>query len=147
MTNAQILSMSINEWIKPIITTGVNNFVGKNQFTAILGHLISPDLLLQSVENHLSLPLISQYIEKLPDDTIPGFSMEVIDGMIATRAEQGPLPIPMLGVQLTPDAFRNLKSICEQNFKEYAQSAEATTPATIEEISTKTTKTTKKIDE
>ena len=44
--------------------------------------------------------------------------------MIATRVENGALELPMLGLRLTPDAFRNLKKICQTNFKNYSEQPE-----------------------
>lgn len=120
MTNAQILTNSINEWITPIIEKGFQALANRNQITFLLSNLITPDRLANAVKEHLSIPLIQEQISKLPDAIIPQFSLDIIDGMIATRVEQGALELPMIGLRLTPDAFRNLRQICAQNFETYS---------------------------
>lgn len=124
MSNAQILANSINEWVTPIIEKGFENIAGQNQITFLLSNLITPERIAQAIKQHLSIPFIEQQLAKLPDEVIPGFSLEIIDGMIQTRVERGALEIPMIGVRLNPDAFRNLKHICETNFKMYAEKSE-----------------------
>ena len=90
-----------------------------SQMMGIIGSIISPQRLITAMKNNLGVPILEQYISKVPDAMIPNLAMEIIDGMVATRVEQGPLDIPMIGVRLTPDAFRNLKAICESNFTTY----------------------------
>lgn len=124
MNNAQILSNSINEWISPIIEKGFQGLANQNQLTFMLSNLITPDRLLKVVQEHLSIPFIYEQVSKLPDAIIPDFSLDVIDGMIQTRMEKGALEIPMIGIRLTPDAFRNLRSICQKNFEAYGTPAE-----------------------
>lgn len=117
MTNAQILTYSLNEWMTPIIEGAMS--ASRNQMMGIIGSIISPQRLTAALKNNLGVPLLEQYISKVPDAMIPNLALDIIDGMIETRTEQGPLDIPMVGVRLSPDAFRNLKAICESNFTTY----------------------------
>ena len=117
MTNAQILATSLNEWMSPIIEGALSN--NRTSMMSIVGSIISPQRLIAAVKNNLGVPVLEQYISKVPDAMIPNLALDLIDGMIETRVEQGPLDIPMIGVRLTPDAFRNLKAICESNFTTY----------------------------
>lgn len=117
MTNAQILTTSLNEWMSPIIERALA--ANNSQMMGIIGSIISPQRLITAVKNNLGVPILERYIAKVPDAIIPNLAMELIDGMVATRIEQGPLDIPMIGMRLTPDAFRNLKAICESNFTTY----------------------------
>lgn len=121
MNNAQILAESINEWMRPIIEKSIQGLAGQNSITYMLSNLITPERLLKSVQEHLSIPLIYEQVSKLPDAVIPAFSLDVIEGMIQTRVEAGPMELPMLGIRLTPDAFRNLKEICGRNFETYGE--------------------------
>ena len=117
MTNAQILATSLNEWMSPIIEGALSN--NRTSMMSIVGSIISPQRLIAAVKNNLGVPVLEQYISKVPDAMIPNLALDIIDGMIETRVEQGPLDIPMVGVRLSPDAFRNLKAICESNFTTY----------------------------
>lgn len=124
MKNAQILANSINEWVSPIVEKAMQGFASQNQWAFMLSNLITPGRLMKAVQEHLSVPLIYEQVSKLPDAVIPEFALEVIEGMVQTRMEKGPLDVPMLGIRLTPDAFRNLHAICKQNFEAYADNAE-----------------------
>lgn len=95
----------------------------QNQLTFMISNLITPARLTAAVKDNIGLPLIEQYVSKVPDSMIPGLASDLIEGMIATRVEKGPLDIPVAGVRLTPDAFRNLKAICEKNFSSYGEKA------------------------
>ena len=117
MTNAQILTTSLNEWMSPIIEGALSN--NRTSMMSIVGNIISPQRLTAALKNNLGVPVLEQYISKVPDAMIPNLALDIIDGMIETRVEQGPLDIPMVGVRLSPDAFRNLKAICESNFTTY----------------------------
>lgn len=121
MTNAQILVNSLNEWATPIIEKAFKGLANQNQFTFMLSNLITPARLTASIKEHLGLPMIHQYISKLPDESIPGLFLDLIDGMAETRIEKGPLDIPGIGIRLTPEAFKNLKAICEKNFESYSE--------------------------
>lgn len=123
MTNAQILVNSLNEWVTPIIEKAFKGLANQNQFTFMLSNLITPARLTSSIKEHLGMPMIHQYISRLPDEAIPGLALDLIDGMIETRVEKGPLDIPAIGVRLSPDAFKNLKAICEKNFESYSEPA------------------------
>ena len=124
MTNAEILVNSLNDWVTPIIEKGFKNLANQNQITFLLSNLITPERLAKSIKEQLSIPLIHEQIAKFPDAIIPNLSLDIIDGMIATRVENGALELPMLGLRLTPDAFRNLKKICQTNFKNYSEQPE-----------------------
>ena len=117
MTNAQILATSLNEWMSPIIEGALSN--NRTSMMSIVGNIISPQRLIAALKTNLGVPVLEQYISKVPDAMIPNLALDLIDGMIETRVEQGPLDIPMVGVRLSPDAFRNLKAICESNFQTY----------------------------
>jgi hypothetical protein len=119
MTNAQILIESLNTWITPIAERGLQNLANKNDITFLISNVISPNRLLKSIKDFVGVPYIHEYISKVPDNLIPDLALDLINGMIETRVEQGPLEIPFLGLKLNPDAFRNLKNICEQNFEQY----------------------------
>lgn len=124
MTNAQILATSLNEWISPIIEGALSN--NRTSMMSIVGSIISPQRLTAALKNNLGVPVLEQYISKVPDAMIPNLALDIIDGMIETRTEQGPLDIPIAGVRLSPDAFRNLKAICESNFTTYKQQSNET---------------------
>lgn len=125
MTNAVILANSVNEWLTPIVEAGMQRIASKNTMTYMLSSIISPQHIMRSVHEYLSVPLLHKYISKVPDEFIPEFSLSIIDGMVETRLEQGALSVPFLNMSLNPDAFRSLKSICEKNFRTYGTKPEA----------------------
>jgi hypothetical protein len=122
MKNAEILINSLSQWASPVIEQAVSN--SGNMVLQATQKLISSDWLVKSVMNDLGMPIIKQYIERLPDEQIPKFSLNIIDGMIDHRVKNGGLEIPVLGVRLSPDAFRELKDICESNFRQYGEVSE-----------------------
>ena len=124
MTNAQILIESLDAWITPIAEKGIQNIANKNNITFLISNIISPNRLIKSIKDYVGIPYIHEYISKVPDDLIPGLALDLIQGMVETRVEKGPLEIPILGLKLNPDAFRNLKSICEKNFEQYKNNTE-----------------------
>lgn len=130
MTNATILANSVNEWLTPIVNVGMQRLASKNTMTYMLSSLISPQRLMHSAKEHLSVPMLHKYISHVPDELIPNFSLSLIDGMVETRLEQGALAIPFLDMRLSPDAFRELKAVCEKNFETYGVKPEQTNDAT-----------------
>lgn len=121
MTNAQILINSLDEWVTPIIEKAFNGLAGQNQLTFMLSNLITPARLTAVIKDRVGIPMLEQYLAKVPDDMLPGITLDIVDGMIATRIEKGPLDIQAVGIRLTPDAFKNLKAICEKNFQAYTE--------------------------
>ena len=124
MKNSEILVKSILDWINPITKKAMENISNGNTVFSFVNRLIDPDWLSESVVNHLGMPYIRKAIERLPEESIPKFSMEILDGMIQKRVKDGGLVIEALGLIIEPDAFKNLKSICEANFNQYAEGDE-----------------------
>ena len=115
MKNAEILIKSLTDWATPIIEKSMSS----GNSLGFLSQIISPQYFINSTFNNLGLPVAKKYIEKIPDEVIPNFSLDLIDGMIETRKENGELFIPVLNAGITPDALKNLKKICEDNFEQY----------------------------
>ena len=121
MKNSEILVQSLSQWSEPIIETAMQSMAGGNSTFSFVKNLISPEWISRSVMEHLGLPYLKQMIGKLPEDAIPQFSLDLIDGMIDKRVKEGSLDIPTIGIRLNPDAFRNLKGILEKNLNQYSE--------------------------
>jgi len=121
MKNSEILINSISEWSTPIIQKAMQGLSGNDMMFSIVQNLISTEWLSKSIMNYLGLPFLKQMIEKIPEDSIPDFCMNLIDGMIDKRTKDGKLAIPAIGIALNTDAFRELKEICESNFSLYRE--------------------------
>lgn len=122
MKNAEILSKSLLEWTTPIAEKAMQGLASNNLAFSFVQQLISPEWVAKSVVNHLGLPYIEQAVSKLPDESIPQFSLDLVSGMIDKRVKDGALDIPAAGIRLSPEAFKNLKLILESNFKQYKES-------------------------
>ena len=124
MTNAEILSRTIDDWLGVIVTETLGNMAKKNQMTFFLSQLITPEQLMGSIRQHLVGPMIYDFIGRIPDSQIPPLSVSLLDGMIDTRKKNGALPIPLLCGNFTPRTFETLKEMCEKNFSEYSEKPE-----------------------
>lgn len=118
MTNKEIVINSIDEWITPIVSGAMQR---APQSLGVLSSIIRPEYVIKAVKTHVGLPMISQYLAHVPDETLPDMALELIDGMIETRKADGPLEIPIIGVKLSPDAFRHLKDILVNNIEQYTE--------------------------
>ena len=122
MKNSEILIKSLSEWANPIVIKAMQGSDNKALF--YIQNLISPERLSNSLMNHLGLPFLKQTIENVPDELItPNFASDLIDGMIEKRVKEGVIKVPFIGVGLNPEAFRELKEICERNFGQYRENA------------------------
>ncbi|MFI3306716.1 MAG: hypothetical protein R3Y68_09445 [Rikenellaceae bacterium] len=128
MKNCEILVQSLDEWITPIATKAASNLANNNIASAFVAELIDPGYAIDVLKNLLGLPEVLDFASMLPDKRIPDLTANMIEGMIQKRVASGSLRIPILGVRLTPDAFRNLKQICISNFEEYSETLAAPEP-------------------
>lgn len=126
MTNAEILTQTLKDWVDPIIGKAVDKMMGGGggMFGGLVGNLIDPTDLTATVTNQLGIPILNDAVTKIPDKLIPNFANSLMDGFIKKRKSAGPLAIPLLGVRLTPEAFTNLKDAFNSNLKEYGESEE-----------------------
>ena len=120
MKNSEIVVKSLQEWAIQIVNQAMRDGGGSTVF-GIVGSFISPVYLANTLIEYVATPYLNKIIGGVPDDVLPGLSSKIVDGMIDERVKKGALPIPMLGVQLMPDAFRSLKGILEGNFAQYGE--------------------------
>ncbi len=126
MTNAQILTNSINQWCAPIFQMAINSIANQSTIGFFASQLISPERAISSLQQHLAVPYLHAMVSKLPDEIIPNLALDFIQGMVETRVKSGAIEVPFLRMQLGADAFRQLHSICEANFKEYGDNTPLT---------------------
>ncbi len=129
MTNAQILSESLNQWASPIIAGYIDHVAQQSQIGYFVSSLISPQRLMGSLQQYVAAPLLHTYISKMPDPVIPDLSLDLLDGMIEQRVKDGAITVPFLGASLGADAFRDLKNICQANYTEYGEQPTPVEPA------------------
>ncbi|MFR9541387.1 MAG: hypothetical protein SNH27_04985 [Rikenellaceae bacterium] len=132
MTNAQILAASLNQWATPIVEGAINHMAQESQLGYFMSAMISPQRIIKSLQEYIAIPILQENINKIPDPLIPSFALDVMDGMIETRVEKGPIDIPFINTSLGAEPFRNLKKILEQNLAEYGENIEVVTEKTAE---------------
>jgi hypothetical protein len=123
---------SITDWARPIAETVIEN--DKSGLFSIFDYFISREDLTTLGIKHLGIPKLSEYINMVPekwvpDESIPGITLDFMDGAIKERVRSGPFQIPMTDYTLTPEAFKDLKAICQKNFQQYG---EKPAPKTVE---------------
>ena len=121
MKNSDILLDTIKGWSTPILEKAMQNIANDSVIFAFAKNLISPEWLTKAIMEHLGYPLLKQYIDKIPDEMLPAFTLDLLDGMIDKRVKEGGLELPSIGIKIAPVAFENLRKLCENNFKQYAE--------------------------
>ena len=144
MTNADIISITVTQWVSPILELAasdasghINNLIGSfmgaksnmltKQLSGVLDSIISPKYLVQSA-NGIIRSHIHDFIKKskLPDELLQEFSLNIARGMIQTREEEGALDIPFLNIRLTKDDFQRLEDKLSENFNNLGKSVKKT---------------------
>ena len=123
MKNSEILVKSLTEWLNPIISDISQVVFQKNITLSLVQEFISPEWMSKSIIEHLGVPELNKVISKLPEDSIPAFSLNMIDGVIDKRVKEGALRKVIFGEEFTlePNLFKDLKRICESNFAQYSE--------------------------
>lgn len=124
MTNAEIVVKSIAEWVNPIAEKAMRGISGDGFMSSVVQSLIAPEWLAKTMMDYLGVPILKRNIEKIPNELIPEFSLNLVDGMIDKRVKEGELVIPAIGIALEPNAFMKLKNVLESNFAQYSEKKE-----------------------